>query len=175
MKTILFMAISLNGYIATSDHKTPWSDKDWNNFKEIVQKTGNIIIGRKTYEIMNKYKGFSDLGNPKVVIVSSNFDLKKSDSKHIICQSPIKALQYLKKDKFDTALLSGGGILNASFIKENLIDEMYLDIEPFVFGKGIKLFENSKLSIKLKLLGAKKYSPDGIQLQYKIIKNSKKI
>ncbi|MFH1749941.1 MAG: dihydrofolate reductase family protein [bacterium] len=170
MKTILFMAISADGYIATSDHKTPWSDEDWNNFKNIVRKTRNIIIGRKTYEIMNKHNGFSDLNNPKVLVVSSNPDLKKSNSQHIICQSPIQALQYLKKNKFDIALLSGGGKLNASFIKENLIAEMYLDVEPFVFGKGIKLFEDNKLKIKLKLLGTKKYSLNGIQLHYQVLK-----
>ncbi len=167
----LRLTSSADGFIATTDNKTPWSDEDWDNFKKIVKKSGNIIIGRKTYNVMNKHDGFSDINTAKVIIISSNPNIKKSNPKHIICKSPTHALQYLKQYKFNIALLSGGGILNNSFLKENLIDEIYLDIEPFVFGTGIKLFENGKFTNKLKLLNIKKYSTNGIQLHYKALKN----
>lgn len=71
---------------------------------------------------------------------------------------------------FETIMVCGGGGLNTSFMKENLIDEIYLDIEPIIFGKGIKLFEDSNFEAKLKLLGVKKLSSNEIQLHYKVIK-----
>ena len=64
----------------------------------------------------------------------------------------------------------GGGTLNTSFMAENLIDEIYLDVEPIVFGKGIRLFKENDFEAKLKLLEIKKLSNDEIQLHYQVLK-----
>jgi len=76
----------------------------------------------------------------------------------------------LKKKGFSEILVAGGGKLNASFMQKGLVDEIYLDIEPFVFGSGIKLFANGEWENKLKLLGTKLLSKDTIQIHYKVIK-----
>jgi len=41
----------------------------------------------------------------------------------------------LEKEKFNQALVAGGGTLNASFMAENLIDEIYIDVEPKFLAK----------------------------------------
>ena len=75
-----------------------------------------------------------------------------------------------KLKKFETVIIAGGGILNSSFLKEGLIDELYLDIEPIAFGKGINVFENEDFEANLELLETKQLSPNEIQLHYKVIK-----
>lgn len=60
--------------------------------------------------------------------------------------------------------------MNASFIAAGLIDEIFLDVEPHLFGKGIKLFEGKNFEAKLKLLGVKKISKNEVQLHYKVLK-----
>ena len=67
-------------------------------------------------------------------------------------------------------IVAGGGILNASFLSKNLIDEIYFDIEPNLFTNGINLFEGGDFDLKLKLLGTKMLSENEIQLHYKILK-----
>ena len=67
-------------------------------------------------------------------------------------------------------MVCGGGELNSSFMKENLVDEMYIDIEPLVFGKGIKVFADAVFEKKLELIETKKFSPNEIQLHYKVKK-----
>jgi dihydrofolate reductase len=66
-------------------------------------------------------------------------------------------------------MVCGGGS-NAGFMKENLIAEIYLDIEPIVFGKGIRLFAESEFETKLRLLEIKKLADNEIQLHYQVLK-----
>ena len=76
----------------------------------------------------------------------------------------------MKGKGFTSALVGGGGKLNASFMKENLVDEIYLDVEPVVLGKGVKLFDDGEFEKSLELLVIKKISKDEIQLHYKVKK-----
>ncbi len=163
------MAISANGYIAKADGATPWSDDEWKTFSEMVQTYGNIIIGKNTYDIMCQHDEFTNIGNPFVVVISHS-DLKNQPESVKRAESPRHALEILEKELFDTALVAGGGMLNASFLNENLIDEIYLDIEPFVFANGVELFVGVERDTNLKLLDTKKIGSDTVQLHYQILK-----
>ncbi len=165
MKVILYMAITANGYIAKENDETPWYDEEWKSFAKIVRKCKNMIIGRKTFEIMTKEGEFEKIGNPFTVVVS---DKQKENSQFV--DSPKNAINTMNEKGFGKILIAGGGMLNSSFMKEGLIDEIYLDIEPFLFGKGIKLFAENEFETKLELLETKQLSKNTIQLHYKILK-----
>ena len=144
------MATTANGYIAKENDETPWSDVIWSGYYDFVKKRGNIILGKRTYELMKEVNEFEKIGNPFTVVVSredfahnSNFSITKS---------PKEALKILEDKHFDKILVGGGGTLNSSFMKENLIDEIILDVEPLVFGKGIKLFSDNNFDAKLELI-----------------------
>ncbi len=166
MQVILYMATSVNGYIAKENNETPWSDEEWQSFSKFVKEVRNIVIGRNTYEIMKESDEFSKIGNPFTVVVS------KEDFAHnsnfAVAKSPKEALKILKEKNFARALVAGGGMLNSSFMKEKLVDEIYLDVEPLVFGKGIKLFSDNDFDAKLELIGAKSLSKNTIQLHYRV-------
>ena len=168
MQVILYMATTVNGYIAKENDETPWSDEEWLSFSRFVKEVKNIVIGRRTYEIMKSNDEFGKIGNPFTVVVS------KEDFAHnsnfAIAKSPKEALKILEEKGFAKALVTGGGMLNSSFMKENLIDEIYLDIEPLVFGKGIKLFSDNNFDAKLELIETKSLSQNTIQLHYRILK-----
>ena len=165
MKVILYMAITANGYIAKEDNKTPWSDEEWQSFSEKVKEIKNLVIGRKTFEIMQKEKEFQKIGDPFTVIVSN----QKEDNSNFV-NSPKQAIKLLEEKGFLKILVAGGGILNSSFMQKGLIDEIYLDIEPFLFGKGINLFAENDFETKLELLETKQLSKNVIQLHYRILK-----
>lgn len=167
MKKILYMATTINGYIAKEKGETPWSSEEWKNFSKIIKKSKNIIIGRKTYYLMKKNKEFSKLNNPRIIVLSKESAIK--NSKITITKNPKEAIKILEKEGFKEAIIAGGSITNSSFMKEKLIDEIYLDIEPLIFGKGIKLFFEGKFEEKLKLIKIKKLSKNLIHLRYKIL------
>ncbi|MBI3485923.1 dihydrofolate reductase family protein [Candidatus Daviesbacteria bacterium] len=167
-KVILYMAISANGFIAREDDDTSWiSAKEWESYSEFVRRAGCLIVGHRTYNILTKQPEFSEFEKIKIVVLSHK-DFKTLASHHLVAKNPKEALNLLKD--FKEVVVAGGGILNSSFIKQGLIDEVYLDIEPIILGNGIKLFAEDKFSIDLKLLDFKKISENEIQLHYEIEK-----
>ncbi len=170
MKTILYMASTLNGHITTVTGDTNWTSKeDWQGFLAMTKKVGNAIIGRHTYDVITReHTQFKSL---LTIVLTKNKTLIKTTPITIITnKSPRKVLNLIKQKGFKTALVCGGGILNSSFLKEDLIDEIYLDIEPLILGKGIPLIEPEDLTKRLRLLSVKKLNQNTIQLHYQVIK-----
>lgn len=172
MKVILYMAISVNGLIAKTGDDTDWVSADeWKSFTDAIQKTGCMVIGRRTYEVMTKGEEFgTNLKDIRVVVVSYN-DIELIQSNHSVAHSPQEALEQLKD--FPGVIIAGGGILNAAFMEANLVDELILDIEPIVLGKGIPLFNGPAFERKLKFLGQKMLLPNEVQVRYEIIKDGR--
>ena len=162
------MAISANGYIAREDDDTGWiSGEEWNSYSKAARKSGCLVVGHRTYDILTKQPEYEELEKVKIVVVS-NKNFKTLASNHLIARNPKGALNLLTD--FKEVLVAGGGILNSSFMKENLIDEIYLDVEPLILGKGIHMFEDADFEAKLVFVGTKKLSDNEVQLHYKVIK-----
>jgi dihydrofolate reductase len=112
-----------------------------------------MIIGKRTYEVMIENDEFnrSNLNKIKTVVLTNDTSLKIHNSEFVsVASFPQEAISILHKQGFETIMVCGGGGSNASFIKENLIDEIYLDIEPIAFGKGIHLFAESEFENEIK-------------------------
>jgi len=120
---------------------------------------------------------------PTIIIVSeiitkSNLNrLQKLPIDVIVCGKNqvniVKLLSILSKKGIKTILLEGGGTLNRSFLKKNLIDEMIIALTPYILGSEntINLFEGMsfpslKMKLPLKLKNVQKYGNE-IILNYK--------
>jgi len=169
MKVILYMAMTANGYIAKENDETPWSDVIWGGYYEFVKKRGNIILGERTYELMKEVNEFEKLGFPITVVVSSSTD-NKNDERTTFVLSPKEAVAVMKEKDVSEVVVGGGSMLNAGFLKDGLLDEIYLDIDPWLFGKGIKLFAETNAEAKLRLLEVSKLSENVIRLHYEVLK-----
>ena len=162
------MAMTVNGIIAKENDETPWSNPVWKNYYRIAKSFKAIILGRRTFAIMKDVNEFDKIGNPFVAVVGHENAHVHSNSSFV--KSPQAALQLLKKKKFSKVLLGGGSKVNAAFMKEGLVDEIYLDVEPLLFGKGFRLFTDEAFERKLKLIGIRKLAKDIIELHYKVRK-----
>ncbi len=169
MTKVLYIAASLNGFIATPDDDTPWSNELWENYYAYIKKVGNIIVGRRTYEMMDEVGEFAKLNNPFTVVVTKQ-DIFKNSEKIRFVNSIEDALNEVEEMGFHTAVLGGGSQLNTSALKSGLIDEIEIDIEPFVFGKGVPLFGSSNVELDLKLQSVDKINQNTIHLRYKVAK-----
>ena len=169
MKVILYMAMSLNGMIAKVDDDTSWiTQEEWNSFSLAVRKSGALIVGRRTYNILTKQPEFAEFKDVKLVTVSKERNPELVNRNHFIAKSPEEALSLLKD--FDEVVVAGGGILNNYFIEKNLVDEIYIDIEPIIITRGVPLFSGAAFEANLKLIGWKKITENEIQLHYSVMK-----
>jgi len=161
------MASTLNGIIARSNGDEDFlSDDNWIIFSKLAKKYGCFIVGRKTYQTVQKWKDYNfDHINAKRIIVSKNSTFKLNDN-YILASSPKDALHKAAKIGIKNVILTWGSKLNTSFLKENLIDEIILNVNPILLGQGIKIFSEEKFEANLKLISVKKISSEIVQLHY---------
>lgn len=172
MKVILYMAISLNGIIARENNEEDFLSHDnWNTFVKLAHKTACMIWGRKTHEVVKSWgkKYLDDIRDVKKVIVSSDKDFELEEG-YLRAFSPQDALDKLQKEGFREVILSGGSGLNSSFAKEGFIDEIILNVEPVIIGKGIPLFSSQEFDLNLQLISSTNISENIVQLHYKVKK-----
>jgi dihydrofolate reductase len=173
MKITLFMATALNGMIAGKDGNEDFlSHTNWKSFGELAKKYGCFIIGRKTYEAVQKWPdyNFSDI-EAKLKIVVSNDNQLKLEPPFLQANSPKDAIEKAVAMNFENAILTGGSTINSAFITENLIDEVMLNIEPALIGSGIPLFAESAFEKRLSFIEAVRIADDILQVRYKVNKN----
>ena len=82
---------------------------------------------------------------------------------HICPTTYVSGLYRTKK-----VILAGGGEFNSAFIKKGLVDEIIINIEPFVLGNGVKIFSNENFESKLNLIEIKKLKFGIVQLHYNV-------
>lgn len=169
MKVILYMEMTLNGFIAKPDDNTEWiSEEAWNSYTSVMNEMGAIVIGNRTYNLMPEEEFQKDV--EYVVVSFNNESVKKVPNVIFSNDSPKEIVEQLRKKAYEKVCVAGGRKTNAAFMKEGLIDEMYLDVEPLIFGKGTPLFTPSDFEYELELLETKKLNENTIQLHYKVLK-----
>jgi dihydrofolate reductase len=171
MRITLWMAISLNGMIARNNNEEDFISHDsWLEWLKWITKSGCIVWGRKTYEIVKNWpkQYFDDISEVRKIIITSDIDYKV-DKGFTIAHSPQEAVEILINEGFQSLLITGGSELNSSFAESGLIDEIVLNVEPVVVGRGIPVFSNQLFNLNLEFIKIRKLNDNLIQLQYKVL------
>lgn len=170
MKITLIMATTINGYVAGEDDDTDWV-KDLDVFQKRIEEFGAIIMGKRTYRESLKYNAFPYKGALNIVLTHDSSLLRQSGESVLFSdKTPIEIINLLKEKGYSKLLVVGGGHLNGSFVKENLVDEIIIDIHPLLMAKGINLAIADFPYRKLKLIEFKEINDQILQVKYKVIK-----
>jgi riboflavin biosynthesis pyrimidine reductase len=71
-------------------------------------------------------------------------------------EKPQAILAELEKRGFKKVFVGGGSMINALFFDAGLIDEMWITVEPKIFGTGMRILSDKKRDINLTLKSVKK-------------------
>ncbi|MGE4352293.1 MAG: dihydrofolate reductase family protein [Bdellovibrionales bacterium] len=168
MKVLLFMAMSLNGLIADEQGKEDFlSNVNWACFCELAQEKGGFVIGRKTYEIVSHFYegfGFDDLSGVKIIVSSDSKYAAPEGYLHAM--SPQDAIKLAEDHGLASLLLTGGALLNSHFLKEELVDEVLINVEPVLIGKGKNLVAPVLEKLRMRLVECSPLSRGVVQLRY---------
>lgn len=160
------MAMTADGKIAkTSDHFPDWTSKeDKKYFFETTKKHGAVLMGEKTFKTFPK---------PLPDRLNVVFTLEKNppETKDVkwVSGEPEKVLEDLEDMGYKSAVLGGGAFLNSQFLKKKLIDEIWLTIEPKIFGDGLGVF-GGDFNQDLKLLSVEKINENSVVIKYQVLK-----
>lgn len=168
-KVIIYSIPTINGLIAKEEEidYSFISDGDWELYLKALKEAGVFVMGRRTYEVCLRTGAFPyDCLN--VVMTRQKIENKWGDKVIFTDLKPKEVLSMLEKKGFSKVIVSGGH-LSASFMKEKLVDEIWIDVMPRVFTKGVRLFEGDDFDADLELLEVKKSAKNEVQLRYKVI------
>ncbi len=163
------MAVTADGKIAKSaDHPANWTSKaDKKIFVEETKKAGVIVMGQATYDTIGK-----PLPGRLNVVMTRQPDTSKNipGVLEFTAKQPKELLADLVSRGFSVVILGGGATINGLFLKENLIDEIWLTIEPKIFGSGLPLFQGAEMDLNLELVEVRNLDKNVIQVRYRVIK-----
>ncbi|MFA5871502.1 MAG: dihydrofolate reductase family protein [Parcubacteria group bacterium] len=165
MKIILMMAVTADGKIAkSSDHFPDWTSKeDKKMFAKISKEHGVVIMGDKTFFTFPK-----PLPDRLNVVFTLEKNPPEIENVKWVSGEPQKVLEELEGMGYKSAILGGGSFLNTQFLKNKLVDEIYLTIEPKIFGDGLGIL-GGDFDVNLKLLNVEKINDDSVMLKYKVL------
>lgn len=169
MQITLYVATSIDGYIAKSDKDSEWvSPVCGESFTRTINEYGCIIMGSHTFD---QYQGeMYPIKGVLNIVVSRDGSRSSTDSDLVFVTSPESAIAEATKSGHIKALLIGGGTINASLLSANLIDDVIIDIHPLILGQGIKVFENIEKMVSLARTNVTPMADDLVQVRYKVNK-----
>lgn len=172
-KTKLFIATTLDGFIARENGSLDWLHSFPNpvqldyGYHDFLTTVDTIVMGRKTYEeilsfgIDWPYEEFSTY-----IVTSDENYTTKTNNTYTLSDMDKKAISDLKDKSEKGIWLVGGGTLITSFLNLGAIDEMTLSIIPVILGKGIRLFPNEPKEAQFKLQTNEVFKTGVVNLVY---------
>jgi dihydrofolate reductase len=129
------------------------------------------LMGRKTYEAGVRMNGGKfDSHGLRCYIFSRSLPEGERDGAIFVREEPKRFVEELRKKKGKDIWLIGGGELMREFLKEDLVDELYLGIVPVLVGEGIPLFAAGFPQREFTLTESRTYSGGVIALKYERVR-----
>ncbi len=172
-KLILYIACSLDGYIAKPNDDLSFLDRvqkeneDY-GYYNFISSVDTVIIGRKTYDwVMTKVDVFPHSDKETYVITRT----QKPAIGNIVFYTGnlVNLVNGLKNKPGKNIFCDGGAEIVNELLKENLFDELIISIVPVLVGEGTKLFKYGRPEQGLELVSVKEFDTGLVQLHYKMI------
>jgi dihydrofolate reductase len=171
MQASVFIATSLDGFIARLDGALDWLpvDPEPHGYDEFIATVDAIVIGRKTFETVLSFGGWA-YGKKPVVVLSSTMselkaptgavcDLMAGEPHEIIARLTQRGMKHLYID---------GGITIQRFLEAGLIQRMTITRIPILLGSGIPLFGPLSHDIKFEHVATRSFPSGMVQSEYVI-------
>jgi len=174
-KLILYIAMSLDGYIAKPDGDISFlslvekEGEDY-GYSKFIETIDTVILGRKTYDTILSMGIDFPYGDRKVYVLTLT---PKPDSGNIQFYSGRlpDLISSLKDQEGKHIYCDGGAETVHHLLQDDLIDEMTISIIPVLLGDGIRLFKGGLQEQKLQLINAQSFEKGLVQLRYIRVRN----
>ena len=183
MKCSVYIATSIDGYIATPDGGVDWLHTSGNleaemgsedmGFQSFMDSVDCIIMGRKCMEMISSMNITSEqwpYGDVRIVVLSNTVKEPPENlsGKIEMYSGNIQELIIkLESSGFKHAYIDGGTTIT-SFINLELINEMTITKSPVLLGEGIPLFGKINKNVKLEKAKVSAFPNDFIQVKYSV-------
>ena len=163
------VAASLDGYIARSDGSFDWIPMDPTvDFAGTFAKVDTILIGRRSYELVQRMGSPPWAPNARVFVFSTTLRNEKNAKVQIISSDAAAAVAALREETGEGEIwLFGGGTLFASLLAAGQVDSVEVTVVPILLGGGVPLLPGGAPESRLSLVSTRTYEKSGmVSLHY---------
>ena len=171
----MFMAMSLDGFVAREDFGLDWLMKQKTEGEDhgneaFMESVNGLVMGSGSFRTALTF-GAWPYEKP-VVVLSKTLTPKDipdelRDKVSISEQAPRQVMASLSEQGWQRAYIDGGKIIQ-SFMREGLIDDMTVTLVPILIGAGKRMFGAVDADIDLQLLEARSFPSGLVTIRYKV-------
>src|SRR6478609_1399667 len=167
-KLVQFMHVSLDGFVTGPSGEMDWIkvDDEMFDYAGLRTKESDLALyGRVTFDLMEGYwPTAADQPNPSKhdiehsawykqvakIVLSKSLKGKELKNTTIISENVGDQMRKLKQTNGKEIIIFGSPSASHSLMREGLIDDLWLFVNPILIGKGIPMFKDSgKVNLKL--------------------------
>lgn len=181
-KIFLFMMLTTDGYFEGENYAIDWhnTDEEFDTFaNHQLDEADTLIMGRKTYELMEDFwptqiaKNIEPetalrMTNMKKLVFSHNSFETKWENVEVHGDNVAEVIRELKEKPGKDITVLASSNLCLTLIREGLLDEIRLMINPVAIGKGTSLFEGMEDRLPLNLKSTRTFDNGNILLTYSV-------
>lgn len=182
-KCTVFIATSLDGFIARKDGRIDWLDiadsllppGEDHGYGEHMATVDAMVMGRSTFETVLGFGGDWPYGDLRMVVLTRQTDYAIPDSVpasvSVSGEPPAQLLETLAKEGVQHVYVDGGVTIQ-SFLAEGLMDEMTITTIPVILGEGIPLFGPVPADIPVKLAWSRSWDGGLVQSKWDVVRDA---
>ena len=164
-KVVLFIAMSLEGYIADLNGSVDWLNgqrdevENEDTYSEFVKDIDTVVMGWKTYyQVVTELSPSEWVYSDFISYVITHKERTSTDKIRFIHESPSNLVRRLKEEDGKDIWICGGASIVQQLMQDGLIDKFYISIIPTILGSGVRLFGPLDVELKLKLMENRNYN-----------------
>jgi dihydrofolate reductase len=181
---VFFMHATLDGFVAGVNGELNWAslnDEIFDFVDTLTAKADAALYGRVTYELMESYwptaaqqphatkhdkNHAAWYKNVAKIVLSRTLRTDSLENTIVINENLKEHILQIKQQEGKDILIFGSPRASHSLLKEGLIDEFWIFVNPVLLGQGKPLFSSVMELTKLKLLESKTFSSGVVALHY---------
>lgn len=169
MEVTLYIAASLDGYIARKDGSIDWlsmvdAEGEDYGYAEFYAGVDAVVMGRKTYELCLSFDAWPYPGKPAFVFTTRHLKSERPEVRFVSGDAS-SVLKMIDAQGVRRLWLVGGGELVRSFSR--FVDEYIISFIPVLLGEGRPLFPPPAPEQRLRLVSSRAYPSGLVQMQYR--------
>lgn len=155
-KVVLFIAMSLDGYIADREGKVDWlagqdpGGEDPDAYAQFIQRVDTVVMGWNTYrQVVTELSPGHWPYDGLTAYVVTHRDLPSTDRIQFTGRDPRALVEDLRRQPGRDIWICGGACLVQQLA--DLIDEYDISVIPVLLGGGVPLFAPAERAVPLEL------------------------
>ena len=174
MKASVFIATSVDGFIAREDGGLDWlpaNGGEPHGYEEFMATVDAVVLGRKTFETVMAYETWPY--EDRLVIVLSNRMRSAQVPEGAKCEfmsgPPSQVVSHLEERGVKHIYVDGGMTIRG-FLDAGLIQQLTVTRVPVLLGNGVPLFGSLPHDIRLEHVSTKGYPSGLVKTEYRVLR-----